>query len=366
MTINIADNLKRLRKRREITQEELANFVGVSFQAVSKWERGEGYPDITILPVIANFFEVSIDELMGMNEINNQNRLEAVFSAVQKNYSNGSLSENITLIREELKSFPTNYQLLYELALSLSIIQDNPENERKNKEEAIDILQKIMEYSTDTEIRNNAQGDLCFYYKQIGENEKAIEQAIKLPSAWKSREAILPSMLNDSDFIKSCQQSIITFMDALRLQLRDLADANYTRSLPWTVEERITIIGKCIKIYDVIFDDKDYLYYNIYLSESYRTMAALSLLDDNKEEALTYMGKAVEHSILYDSLPDKEKYTSLLINQLEHNIINTTKNFYHNWSFQMLNEYLIQERYDCIRADERFIGFVNKLKKVAK
>lgn len=40
MTINIADNLKKLRKQREITQEDLANFIGVSFQAVSKWERG--------------------------------------------------------------------------------------------------------------------------------------------------------------------------------------------------------------------------------------------------------------------------------------------------------------------------------------
>ena len=67
MKINIASNLKRLRKQKGITQEALAEFIGVSFQAVSKWERNEGYPDITILPVIANYFNVTLDELVGMN-----------------------------------------------------------------------------------------------------------------------------------------------------------------------------------------------------------------------------------------------------------------------------------------------------------
>jgi transcriptional regulator with XRE-family HTH domain len=74
MKLNLAENLKKLRKGRGITQEELANFIGVSFQAISKWERDEGYPDITLLPSIANFFNVTLDELLGMNEIQNQEK----------------------------------------------------------------------------------------------------------------------------------------------------------------------------------------------------------------------------------------------------------------------------------------------------
>ncbi len=78
MKINIAENLKRLRKERNITQEKLAEFIGVSFQAVSKWERNEGYPDITLLPVLANFFGVTTDELIGMNEIKDKQKLDEI------------------------------------------------------------------------------------------------------------------------------------------------------------------------------------------------------------------------------------------------------------------------------------------------
>ena len=56
MTIYLGENLKSFRKARGITQESFANYLGVSFQAVSKWERNDSYPDITMLPEIADFF----------------------------------------------------------------------------------------------------------------------------------------------------------------------------------------------------------------------------------------------------------------------------------------------------------------------
>ena len=69
MNLRIGENLKRLRREKDLTQEELAAHLGVSFQAISKWERGESYPDITILPALSNYFKISIDELVGMEEI---------------------------------------------------------------------------------------------------------------------------------------------------------------------------------------------------------------------------------------------------------------------------------------------------------
>lgn len=63
MNLRIGENIRQLRKQRNISQEVLAQYLGVSFQAVSKWENNDNLPDITMIPAIASFFGVSTDEL---------------------------------------------------------------------------------------------------------------------------------------------------------------------------------------------------------------------------------------------------------------------------------------------------------------
>lgn len=74
MEIKICENIKRLRKDKNISQEVLANKVNVSVQAVSKWETGQSLPDISVLPEIAEFFGISMNELFfgssGNNDLN--------------------------------------------------------------------------------------------------------------------------------------------------------------------------------------------------------------------------------------------------------------------------------------------------------
>ena len=62
--ITIAKNISELRKAKGVTQEQLANSLGVSFQAVSKWENGISVPDTLLLPQIAEYFNVSVDYLL--------------------------------------------------------------------------------------------------------------------------------------------------------------------------------------------------------------------------------------------------------------------------------------------------------------
>lgn len=64
MSINyMGKTLADLRKQKGVTQEEMANTIGTSAQAISKWERGKNYPDIELLPTIADYFYISIDSL---------------------------------------------------------------------------------------------------------------------------------------------------------------------------------------------------------------------------------------------------------------------------------------------------------------
>lgn len=76
MNISIGTNIKKYRAAKNITQEQLAESLGVSCAAVSKWERNETYPDITLIFPLAHYFDVSVDDLMGYNRTAYEREIE--------------------------------------------------------------------------------------------------------------------------------------------------------------------------------------------------------------------------------------------------------------------------------------------------
>ncbi|MBR4766521.1 MAG: helix-turn-helix transcriptional regulator, partial [Clostridia bacterium] len=78
MQLNIGNKIKTLRKQRGITQEQLADAIGISFQAVSKWENGIALPDIMLAPALASYFGVSMDDLFDYNLRETEEKVEAI------------------------------------------------------------------------------------------------------------------------------------------------------------------------------------------------------------------------------------------------------------------------------------------------
>ena len=86
MSLYIGETIKKLRKERDLTQEMLANFLNVSYQSVSKWERGESYPDITLVPAIASFFGVTTDTILGIKTIEQENKIKNYLDSYKELY----------------------------------------------------------------------------------------------------------------------------------------------------------------------------------------------------------------------------------------------------------------------------------------
>ena len=115
MNIYLGENVKRLRKENDMTQETLADFLGVSFQSVSKWERGETLPDITLVPAIANYFGVTIDELMGNDKIINEAKISAYLEEYDRLYalnSEQSVKDKANLAKEAYRKYPYDWRII--------------------------------------------------------------------------------------------------------------------------------------------------------------------------------------------------------------------------------------------------------------
>ena len=87
MKLTIGEKIALLRKEKGITQTELAEYLSLAPQAISRWEVGNGAPEITLLPKIAAFFGVSIDELFGMTSLKRAEDLVCKYSVLRDDHS---------------------------------------------------------------------------------------------------------------------------------------------------------------------------------------------------------------------------------------------------------------------------------------
>ncbi|MBD5146072.1 MAG: helix-turn-helix transcriptional regulator [Ruminococcus sp.] len=364
MTLYIGENLKKQRKLRELTQEQLADILGVSFQSVSKWERGEGYPDIEMLPTIANCFGITVDELIGMNEVRDAADVKNILDKEKDNRSKGLIEENIKLLAEAVKVHPNNYKLLslYALNLTFVAIDNKSEEYRQNNRKAVEIAERILAECTDPEIRNIMQGELCNYYQNLGEASKALEAAHKLPPMWQGSELIKMNILKGEDLVRLTQNNIFQLTNIMFLCLRTMADINAQNNPELTWEQRIEILRKAIAIYDIVFDKGDYNVYAYDLSFLHREISAMAIKAGDFGLALDSIEKAAEYAKYIDLLPEKKPYVSLLVNKLEYKAANTGKNFTNTFSEEFLMK-MSDSRYDKIRDDPRFKAVESSLQK---
>lgn len=124
MRLTIGENIKALRRKSAKTQEELATSIGVTAQAVSRWEAGGSYPDMELIPRIANYFGVSIDELFGYQN-SRESKIDAIIEKIEAVHIRGRSDDGwvdncLAILREGLAEFPQNERLLITLADTLS------------------------------------------------------------------------------------------------------------------------------------------------------------------------------------------------------------------------------------------------------
>ncbi len=169
--MNIGNKIKELRKNRGITQEELANSINISFQAVSKWENNICLPDITMAPILASYFGVSMDELFDFSLKDMEDEIDRITDDAFKYRENDHLKSR-EILENALQKYPGNEILLNNL---LYVITD--------PDEKIKIATDLIEKTRENDIKYDALRFLAYAYKSKGDvkgAEAAIEQIPEL------------------------------------------------------------------------------------------------------------------------------------------------------------------------------------------
>jgi len=163
MAMKIGEKIKVLRKAKNISQETLANTLGVTFQAVSKWETGATAPDIALIPPMASFFDVSIDELFDYHTWENEQTVDEICRrAYARRCNDPEGAEEI--LREGLKQFPANEKLLTVLVYTLWAIS--------GRDEDLEVTCKaLLDCATDAGVKCDVLRFLAMTYHRKGSTE---------------------------------------------------------------------------------------------------------------------------------------------------------------------------------------------------
>ena len=200
----LSENLKRYRIIKNLTQEDIAEYLNVTPQSVSKWERGESYPDITFLPALANIFDTSIDILIGMDIIRAEETRYNIHKKANEFQREGDYSAAEKVYRDALLTYPNKPGMMLGLAGVLALQGDS--------EEAIELIEKAIPISINEKQKATHRAILCFLYLKCGKEKKANDLAAALPHTRESREVIQPLIskgLTDTDINTNIKNILI-------------------------------------------------------------------------------------------------------------------------------------------------------------
>lgn len=194
MNIRLGEKIRSLRKQRNISQEILAQYLGISFQAVSKWENGSAMPDVAMIPAIASFFEVSTDELFDFNRMELEKRVDQLcHEAAQYRFSDPARSEQ--MLRDALKQHPGNDIILNNLLYTMRSPERN--------QEVLELCRAILESTKCDEVKYDVLRILAETYHDMGQQALVQPTLKQIPEIYFSKLGLAAKLLEGEDALKA-------------------------------------------------------------------------------------------------------------------------------------------------------------------
>ena len=362
MKLNIGETIKKLRKEREITQEEFAEVLGVSCQSVSRWENNSCYPDIELIPVIASFFGISTDKLMGIDEITEKENIEKYLERFQKAISKGELDECIAIAREGVKEYPNSYILLDKLMYALFASGDDDgnipewkENMEKYDAEITMLGERIMKYCPDLNIRLTATARLAFnhcLHERKGIGKRIFET---LPSMELCQEKQIWWALEKHEKLPFLHKAIKDSYELLNTFIWLLADADVV-----DVETELLALKKLFELEELILDGNrpnnnwGTVWLDFDIAKRYALVGDIA-------NTFNHLHLAVSEAKAFDNRPDEQKYSAVLVGEITERKLDFETSDTRPLCEILRDKWLIHDELDSIRATDEFKAIIEEL-----
>lgn len=336
MNVKIGRKIKALRSRDDVTQDKLAEALGVTSQAISKWENETGYPDIEFIAPIANFFNVTIDELFDHDKEEKERKIKAYCDEYDEMYRNWEpVDERISIMRQALAEYPANEELLVRLGIALwykwsQSVDDEYERYLSMKDgkvvfnfdlcrahegwkEPVKIFEGLLATSVNDKIRMDCHQHLSYIYGAIGEKDKVYQIAEQHP--W-SKDIILARAF-DGKYEEEARAS------RQRLLLGGLSRIGYMPIHTNDPVLKAKAYEHIIELYQFVFSDGNYGFYNSSLNFCYCSYAEALIKQNKTDEAISALEKAFEYAKKFDIYLDKLRrdgeylYTSVFVDSVK-------------------------------------------------
>ncbi len=347
--MSIGTTIKKLRRGRDMTQEQLAEYLGITANAVSQWECDRTAPDITQLPLLAYIFDVTTDEILEVDGRKYEEELRAILTEHEPLYAAGDFKAAAQILRKGLNKYPRAYRLMARLAHVLGCLGGHDA-------EVVDLCEKVIAECTDNEIRDSAYQDLIFNHKNNGRREQAIAMAKKLSHAWVCREDMLTNLLQGEeargeliDYIKFCSGRLMMCFEALAEQTA------------CTAEEKLALTAQTTALLELLYPNGDYHYYAQFGADACGRRAALCAVEGDIEGTLQALKQMAEYSRHFDTYSAEAENTSPAVRgYVDGGWIPMPGTIYCGDKLKWLGE---DARFDAVREDPRFLAVTEALAK---
>lgn len=331
MQIKLGEKIKELRKRDRRKQEDLAVALGVTNQAVSRWEANGGYPDIEMLPAIANYFHITIDELFGYDS-DRQIKLQSYIEQADQIFKHGDNVLLVEFLRNAVSEFPSEWQLQWRLANAListghqkcaphtivtkgdDYFRYNTENNVQNEcwKEAISLYEEVLKKEIDDDYRTSAIFSLIWLYSLIGDFANAERTALSQSPVKICQEVLLVYAAENEKAEGYRGEAIIALLHELYKVAGNSIMTKHSLSHSQAGLDTLLAVAQ---LYESIFDDGNYGIFHNDMCMIYLNCSSIAIHLNDSERALHYYETALDHFLEFKQVQRISQFTAPLVNK---------------------------------------------------